>query len=250
MQNVHAFLLLIVEAKNIGMEVQKSEYRVLFIGKAEDPYSLSAAEFVAETFKDPTIIFSHRSDPFPRELFGWTGDLIISYLAQWIIPKELLDKAERAAINFHPGPPEYPGIGCTNFAVYNGESEFGITCHHMLAKVDTGPIIAVKRFPVLPSDTVYSITQHCYQAILYVFYEVLNEFIKRGEMPQSEESWKRNPYTRKQLNELCTLTPDMSKEEIQKRLKATTFGDKIWAEVKIGPDKLPYETAVQKGILG
>ncbi|HEX6193717.1 MAG TPA: formyltransferase family protein [Chitinophagaceae bacterium] len=230
------------------MEV-KSETSVLFIGKADDPFSAVAADFISRKFKDPLIIFSRRSDPFPAHLYNWQGELIISYLAQWIIPKELLANAKKAAINFHPGPPEYPGIGCTNFALYNNEVEFGVTCHHMQAKVDTGAIIAVKRFPIFPEDTVFALTQRCYEHILHLFYEVIDFFMERSLFPASGEKWQRNPFTRKQLNELCTLTPDMTAEEIKKRLKATTFGDKIWAEVKIGPEKISYEAAIEKGIL-
>ncbi|MFW8746219.1 formyltransferase family protein, partial [Mesorhizobium japonicum] len=81
----------------------------------------------------------------------------------WIYPAQLLSNASFAAINFHPGSPDYPGTGCTNFAVYEGAKEYGITCHHMKAGVDSGDIIAVKRFSINEDDTVYGITQHCYK---------------------------------------------------------------------------------------
>ena len=228
---------------------KEKKWKVLFIGKANDTYSSTAAAFIRQNFENPKIIFSRREDLFPADLNEWSGDLLISYLAQWIIPARLLENSSFAAINFHPGPPEYPGIGCTNFAVYNDEKEFGITCHHMVPRVDTGAIIAVRRFPILESDTVYSITQHCYREILAVFYELMNQVLITGTLPVSNEIWKRTPYTRKQLNELCLLTPEMDTREIQRRLRATTFGDKIWAQVKNGEDKIPYETAKQQGII-
>ena len=231
------------------MGKQKNELKVLFIGKLEDPYSEEAANFIRSNFVEPIIIFSRREDPFPSGLNEWKGELLISYLAQWIIPSQLLDNAAFAAINFHPGPPEYPGIGCTNFAIYNGEKEFGITCHHMLPKVDSGGIIAVKRFPIQEDDTVFSLTQRCYKAILQCFYELMNTILNGGHLPESTEVWKRRPYTRKQLNELCLLTPQMSGEEIERRLKATTFGEKIWARVKNGETTLSLEDARAKGLL-
>lgn len=203
--------------------------RVLFIGKEGDFYSGAAADFIRLHFKDPLIIFSSRSDPFPRHLLEWEGDLVVSYLAQWIIPGSLLEKASLAAINFHPGPPEYPGIGCTNFAVYHGETTFGITCHHMLERVDSGSIIAVRRFPVLENDSVYSITQRCYNEILHLFYELASGLILGGNLPTSQEKWMRKPFTRKQLNELCELGPEMDEQETARRIKATTYGNKVWA---------------------
>lgn len=231
------------------MVKQKNKLKVLFIGKAEDTFSSTAADFIQSHFDNPLIVFSRREDLFPPELYKWKGDLLVSYLAQWIIPTSLLNNAGLAAINFHPGPPEYPGIGCTNFAIYNNENEFGVTCHHMLARVDTGSIIAVKRFPITNNDTVLSVTQRCYAEIVDLFYSLMNQLLANGTLPVSKEVWKRQPYTRKQLNELCLLTPQMSAEEVKRRLKATTFGNKIWAEVLNGEKKMSYETAKAQGII-
>lgn len=207
----------------------KSNLKVLFIGKADNLYAKVAAEFIQLHFENPQIVFSKRTDAFPAELYDWKGDLLISYLAQWIIPNRLLSNADLAAINLHPGPPEYPGIGCTNFAIYNGEKEFGITCHHMLAKVDSGSLIAVRKFPVFETDTVYSITQRCYVEILHLFFELISGFLQGKNFPESKKTWTRKPYKRKDLDELCELREEMSEEEIQRRIKATTYGDKVWA---------------------
>jgi len=105
------------------MSSNKCKLKVLFIGKADNFYAKAAAEFIRVHFENPEIVFSKRQDPFPEQLYEWRGDLLISYLAQWIIPNRLLANADLAAINLHPGPPEYPGIGCTNFAVYNEEKD-------------------------------------------------------------------------------------------------------------------------------
>ena len=206
--------------------------KVLFIGKMDDPYSEIAATFVEQHFKDPVIIFSRRGDPMPPEMNDWEGNLLISYLSQWIIPPNLLENASMAAINLHPGPPDYPGIGCTNFAMYNGEKEFGVTCHHMFSKVDCGPIIAVRKFPIFETDTVFTLTQHCYVEILHLFIDLLSDILQGKKLPVSQEYWKRKAYTRKDLNRLCELTPSMSREEVEKRVRATTYGDKIWAFMK------------------
>lgn len=201
----------------------RKDLQILFIGKENDPFSVQAAEFVQLHYSSSKIIYSARENPFPKELYDWRGDLIISYLSQWIIPKQLLNTATFAAINFHPGSPEYPGIGCTNFAIYDGVDEFGITCHHMNAKVDTGMLIAVKRFPVYEEDTVYSITQQCYSAILDMFYNIFTIIMSCKQLPSANESWKRKPYLRKELNDLCKLTPDMDVEEVERRIKATNY---------------------------
>jgi len=208
--------------------------KILFLGKENDLNSQIAAGFLQLHFEEVKVVYSNRKNPLPDYLYDWEGDFLISYLAQWIIPAAVLEKTKWAAINFHPGPPEYPGIGCTNFAIYHREKEFGITCHHMVSKVDSGPIIVVRRFPVFENETVYSLTQRCYTEILHLFYQLISNVLLNQPLPKSNETWKRKAYTRVELNELCTLRPDMTPEEIAHRIKATTYGEKQWAFMKSG----------------
>lgn len=215
---------------------------ILFIGKADDHCSMMAADFIRLHFPGSRIVYSKRGLPMPGDLLEWEGDLLISYLAQWIIPGKLLAKAKMASINFHTGPPAYPGIGCTNFALYNGEKEFGITCHHMLDKVDSGPIIAVRRFPLFDNETVFSMTQRCYAEIWHLFYELMSGLLQGQPLPVSGETWTRKAYTRRQLDELCELTPDMTAEEKARRVRATTYGDRVWAFVREGDQKVSYSS--------
>lgn len=215
---------------------------ILFIGKQGDFYCERAVEFIKANFPAHAIFLGNRGEGFPEEIGWWKGDYIISYLSPWIIPNYLLDRAEKASINFHPGPPEYPGIGCTNFAIYEKVDTFGVSCHHMNPKVDTGDMISVKRFCIYESDTVYTLTQRCYVYILQLFYETMSFILSGDDLPKSNERWKRKPYKRKELNELCKITFDMSVEEIRRRVKAVTFPDAPGAYIEIDGMKFKYET--------
>ncbi|HEX8922369.1 MAG TPA: formyltransferase family protein [Pyrinomonadaceae bacterium] len=216
---------------------------VLFFGKQDDFYCEKAQKFIELNFPGATILTGTRQTPFPVEAEAWEGDYLISYLSPWIIPDALLKRARKASINFHPGPPEYPGIGCTNFAIYNNESIFGVTCHHMAPRVDTGKIIAVRRFPLFPSDTVYSLTQRCYAHILTLFYEIMSGILAGKELPESDETWQRLPYKRSELNALCRIEPDMTAEEIGRRLRAVTFPGAPGGYVEIGGFRFEYKAS-------
>ncbi len=194
---------------------------ILFIAKAHNFYCDQAMDFIKLHFPQHRILRGKRNEVFP-DLRWWQGDYILSYLSPWIIPEYLLSKA-KVKINFHPGPPEYPGTGCYNFAIYNQETIYGVTCHHMEPKVDTGKLIAVKRFALYESDTVFSLSQRCYSYILSLFYDVMSAILEGYELPSVDETWKRKPYTRRQLNDLCKITTDMSDGEIRRRVKAVTF---------------------------
>lgn len=214
-------------------QTNPKDFKVLFLRKKDNDYAQRAENFIREKFSNITIFSGSRKDKLPAEILNWQGDLMISFISSWIYPQALLSNASFATINFHPGSPEYPGTGCTNFAVYEGAKEYGITCHHMKAGVDSGDIIAVKRFLVKGDDTVYGITQHCYKLIEESFYEIMNSILQGQPLPVTNEQWKRKPFTRKQLDELCTITPDMSGEEVERRIKATTYKTP-WAFTKIG----------------
>ncbi|WP_419786327.1 formyltransferase family protein [Pseudodesulfovibrio sp.] len=196
---------------------------VLFLGKRDNPYAADAAVLVSQLFPDTTVVFTASGERPPEELRDWSGDWIFSYLCQWVVPQWLLDKAGKGALNFHPGPPQYPGIGCTNFAIYNGETEFGVTCHHMAARVDTGNVVAVSRFPLFPEDSVLSLTKRCYAHIAWLFNDIVCRIHAGEPLPQSDEHWTRKPYTRKELHEMCRLEFDMDETEIKRRVRATTF---------------------------
>ena len=198
-------------------------------------------EFIKIHFSKYQIHIGKRGEPFPKEVDCWSGDFIVSYLSPWIIPEYLLNKASISPINFHPGPPEYPGIGCTNFAIYDQVDTFGITCHYMNPKVDTGKLVAVRRFPLYKTDTVYSLTQRCYGCILSLFYEIMSLVLDKQEPPQSDEGWKRKPFTRQELNNLCRISPDMSEDEIKRRVKSVTFPNAPGAYTKIGGVNFIYE---------
>jgi len=215
---------------------------ILFIGKKGNFYCEQAVEFFKlHLFEENMILLGNRGDRFPEDIGWWKGDYIISFLSPWIIPKYLLDRAKIASINFHPGPPEYPGIGCTNFAIYDNVDTFGVTCHNMNPKVDTGNIITVKRFPLFETDTVFSLTQRCYGYLLTLFYEITSLILAGDDLPQSDECWKRKPYKRKELNELCRITSDMSDEEIKRRVKAVTFPNAQGAYIEKNGLKFNYE---------
>lgn len=196
---------------------------ILFLGKKNDPHCKKSLTFLKNYFTNVTSYLGDWGEPLPEDIGWWKGDYIISYLSRWIVPQGLLNKCKVAAINFHPASPDYPGIGCNNFALYEEAKEYGVTCHHMDAKVDKGDIIAVKRFPVLPNDNVDSLLQRTYDFQLVLFYEVLGEIIRDEPLPVSGENWTRKPFTRIEFNALSIITPTMTKQEIEKRVRATSY---------------------------
>lgn len=217
---------------------------ILFIGKRDDFFCDRAVEFMRLHFPETTFVLARRGEPRPQIFDTWQGDYILSYLSPFIVPGSLLARAKQAAINFHPGPPEYPGTGCTNFALYHEVKDYGVTCHHMLEKVDTGAVVGVRRFPVLPADTVYAVTQRCYAALLDLFYEVMGGLAAGHPLPVLSDKWTRKPFTRSELDALCEITPDMPEDEMSRRVRAVTFPNAPGAFVDLYGHRFVYSGPV------
>ena len=196
---------------------------ILFLGKKNDTNTNKALEFLNKNFNDVIVYLGEWGDEFPHELHFWSGEYIISYLSRWIVPESLLSKASKAAINFHPASPNYPGIGCNNFALYENSHRYGVTCHHMSKNVDEGDIILTKDFSIYKNDDNESLLERTYDYMLNLFYDVMDYLIFNRTLPKSKVQWSRNPFTRKQFNELEFIDLNMSEKEILKRIRAIKY---------------------------
>ena len=71
-----------------------------------------------------------------------------------LVKAPLLDAFPERILNIHPSLlPAYPGMAAWEQAVADGAQESGCTVHLVDSGMDTGPILAQARVPVLPSDT-------------------------------------------------------------------------------------------------
>jgi methionyl-tRNA formyltransferase len=204
------------------MDGTMSGAKILFLGKPNDARTQMAAETLkASSAAEVEEHYGEWGSPFPAA--DWQGDVIVSYLCRWIVPAATLKNA-RLAINFHPAPPGYPGRGGTNFALYNGDKEFGVMCHYMAPRVDSGTVIKVHRFPILDDDTVASLSERSWDALLALFLDMLPTLLTCGPFHCSSESWGTVKRTTADLDDLATLDASMDAAEIARRTRATTYG--------------------------
>lgn len=201
---------------------------------AKEKYGLnSAVRFLQNNFSQVDVFKGERGNDFPQQVYNNKYDICVSYMSPWVIPPKLLSAIRGFSINFHPGTPKYRGIGCTNFAVYNGESQYGVTSHLMASKIDSGRIVSVKYFSVLPEDSLVDITYKCYWYILKEFYKVFNYYLRYDQLPVINAKWSKRLYTRAELDRLCQIKKTMSLAEVKRRIKATNFPNMPKAYIKM-----------------
>ena len=197
--------------------------KVALVTKKEKLHVNHVIELTNNIFTDVSVFSGDRLDPFPKKLEEETFDLIISNIGPWIIPESVLNKTKKWNINFHPGPPEYPGIGCFNFALYNNETSFGTTAHLMQPKVDTGRIIDIDRFDIVKNENVESLSIKTYDSLFRLYKNIIKKIAQKDKIKFLDFEWKRLPYKRSDLEKLCLLDLKMSEEEFEKIIRCTYY---------------------------
>ncbi|MCO4781870.1 MAG: hypothetical protein KC646_06055 [Candidatus Cloacimonetes bacterium] len=212
---------------------------IVFLGKKGDSFCELEARALLRKHPNSVVHLGNRLDGISLDWTDLKGDLLISYLCPWVIPQDVLDRFEQA-INFHPGSENYPGIGCTNFALFHNEEEFGVTAHFMKAKVDTGAIIKVNTFPIEQCDTVKSLTDKCYIEINKLYKEIMKIWEEGESFPLSHLKWTRKPYTRKELNALCKIDASMDKATMLRVIRAVSYQNYPGAYVELNGLRFEY----------
>ncbi|MGB8383825.1 MAG: formyltransferase family protein [Dermatophilaceae bacterium] len=174
--------------------------KVLFVGD-NSRWSELAADYLRRTFTTVETVLWDYGDEKPDVLNTWHGDRIFCFKADLILDARTLGQATKTAINFHPAIPKYRGIGGYDYVIHEGGSEFGVTCHHMVTKIDAGPIIVVRRFAVLPSESVASLRDRAAAHCLLLFQEIVHRIRSGTALPTSDERWGATLYTRAMLEE-------------------------------------------------
>ncbi|HVH43905.1 MAG TPA: formyltransferase family protein [Labilithrix sp.] len=206
--------------------------RVLLLTK-DTRFCEDAAQLAKFVFPELLWLKGRVGDPLPEALKSERFAAVLSFVSPWILPEWLLDAGD-VALNFHPGSAEYPGTGCYNFALYEGATTYGAVCHHMKSKVDTGDIVKEVLFRVVPNETVESLKFRTMVAMLEMFHEIAVLVASGEPLPRAARSWTRRPFTRKQLNALATLSPSMDPQEVQRRVRATTYPGYPGPGIEIG----------------
>ena len=174
-----------------------------------------------------THMSEHRGEQLPHNVLNWTGDYIFAFRSLAIVPMETVKSASLAAVNFHPGPPEFPGSGCTNFALYEESDSFGVTAHLIEEVVDSGRILAFRRFPIAFEDDVVSLTRKTHSELFILASSLIAEalsdykWIKRiSAGGNTVAHWSGTRRRASALNELSNVPPTITAEELEKRVRA------------------------------
>ena len=155
-------------------------------------------------------------------------DLLASMSFDQIFKNEIINAINNNIINCHAGKlPFYRGRNILNWALINGEKDFGITTHFVNKKIDTGDIILQKIFKISQNDDYKSLLikshNECAKIIFKTIKKIQNNDYKAT--PQNKFS-KKSSYFKKRV---------MGDEIINLKQKSYHIKNFVRALVEPGP---------------
>lgn len=136
--------------------------RIVVVGADRQADGLAhAEEFGIPSFTVPWHEHDSREawgEELGRQLDVWSPDLIVLSGLMRLLPSSLVARYAPHIINTHPAfLPEFPGAHGVRDALAAGVSETGASVIVVDDGVDSGPILAQERVPVLAGDTEHSL---------------------------------------------------------------------------------------------
>ena len=203
--------------------------KILFFGRKNDINSKKILSLIKRKSKIVKVIWSTNPEDKLKlkNLLKHNYEYIFCFRSFIILRKSLIKKAKYAAINFHPGPPEFRGIGCLNFAIFENAKFYGVTAHVLDTKIDYGKIINVKRFEILKRDNVDSLLDKTHKKLLSQARKIidllsknpynLNKLIYKSK----NEKWSKKITKRADLDNFYNISSATTKKNLIKKIRAT-----------------------------
>ena len=140
------------------------------------------------------------------------------------ISKSVRKKIKISSFNFHPGPPEYPGFGCYNFALLDNVNFYGSTVHMINDKFDNGKIVNFNKFKIsyekLDLEKLISMT---HRNIIKQAKDFINDILNKKLKIKSNFKWKRKAYTKSEFEIVREIKLNDSKANVLKKIKAFSY---------------------------
>ena len=145
-------------------------------------------------------------------------DVVISFLYWRLIGEPLISLGRIGCLNFHPAPlPDFRGVGGYNVAVLEGLGAWGVSCHFVDERFDTGDIVEVERFPIdASSATALSLDLESQERLLGLFQRVMGRALAGEALPREPQGEGRY-VTREELEGLRRVRPG---DDLDRKLRA------------------------------
>lgn len=152
-------------------------------------------------------------------------DLLLNVHSLYVIRGAVIDACRMGAFNMHPGPlPHYAGLNVPSWAIYNGETEHGVTIHEMTPEIDAGTIAYEARFDIEPKDTGFSLMAKCIRAGVPLIEQLLKDAESgREAIPCIEQDLSRRRYFGRKAPNAGQIEWDWAADDVVDHVRASDY---------------------------
>ena len=163
-----------------------------------------------------------REEKFISELRELKPDLMVVVAYGQILPQTILDLPKFGCLNVHTSLlPKYRGAAPIQWAIADGEAETGVTIMQMDAGLDTGPVLSIRRTPILPTDDSQVLHDRLAQLGAELLAETIPDFVAGKIQPQPQPA-AGSTYAAKIKKEDGKIDWQQPAQKIWNRLRAFT----------------------------
>ena len=163
-----------------------------------------------------------RDEEFINQLREFKPDLMVVVAYGQILPQTILDLPRFGCLNVHTSLlPKYRGAAPIQWVIANGDAETGVTIMKMDAGLDTGPVLSVRRTPILPSDDSQTLHDRLGRLGAELLAETIPDFVA-GKISPQPQPVEGSTYAAKIKKEDGQIDWNSPAEKIWNRLRAFT----------------------------
>jgi methionyl-tRNA formyltransferase len=232
--------------------------RVVFMGKSKRS-AVRALDLLVERGVDVVAVVAPEPEPWTREqqrldlaaarrgipvvsdddLYADPPsdvDLVVSFLFPRLIREPLISLGRVGCLNFHPAPlPDFRGVGGYNVALLEGVGEWGVSCHFVDERLDTGDLVEVERFAIDPdTHTAFSLDLESGERLVRLFGRVVDRLLAGAQLPREPQGPGRY-ISRADFEELRVVRPG---DDLGRKLRAFWYPPYPGAVVEVDGRRL------------
>ena len=163
-----------------------------------------------------------KDESFIAQIRELTPNLMVVVAYGQILPQRLLDVPPHGCLNVHTSLlPKYRGAAPIQWAIADGEPETGVTIMKMDAGLDTGPMLATRRTPILPGDDSQVLHDRLAQLGAELLAETIPGYVSGKIQPQPQPA-EGASYAAKIKKEDGRIDWQMPSQKIWHRFRAFT----------------------------
>ena len=126
-------------------------------------------------------------------------DVLFSFYYRKLLSADLLEIPTVGCFNLHGSLlPKYRGCAPANWAILNGETETGVTLHHMTQRADAGDIVGQQRVVIAPTDDAATLNRKLAAAAKPLLDECLPQILARTAPRTPQDEAKATYFGRRQ----------------------------------------------------